>query len=350
MVTDKVIYEYIGEDSQAYKNGRFYKATYDETQDVYYWQEVKFSADYDAQVLEGSTNAPQGGAVYTALQDKENKTLDTAIAIEGTTETTVEGALGGLNTRKAGLFEYSTMPQNPTVGQIVMYIGTTTANYKKGSWYEYQEVTPITDPPTYHWVEISGNINIDNMLNPSSQNPVSNSGLTNVIQALQGNVVLMYASESNLLAEIDYSAGLIVTLNTVAYCVAEKTWHKVTAIDSSTLAVTWSAYNPHLMGDFNSMDFDVDSTTDEVSLLPSRRIFTGSHLEWNALTLTQKAQYAFVAFNDDSTSGQGDTRKQDKLLSTPITIEGEQYSTVETALNKLAEFVNNSSFIMHTEG
>jgi len=345
MVTDGVIYQYVGADSQAYKNGRFYKASYDQAQDIYYWQEVKFSADYDATIIQGSTNAPQGGAVYTALQDKQNKTLDTAIAIEGTTETTVEGALSGLNARKSGLFEYSTMPQNPSVGQIVMYTGTTTANYKKGSWYEYQEVDPT---PTYGWVEISGNIDIDSVLNPSSQNPVSNSGLTNVIQALQGNVVLMYASESNLLDEINYASGLIVSLNTIAYCVAEKTWHKVTAIDSGTLAVTWSDYNPHIMGEFDANDFAVDSSTDEVSLLPSRRIWKGSHDQWNALSLTEKAKYAFVAFNDDATSGQGDTRKQDKQLSTPITIGGVEYATVETALERLAE-VSASAF-MHTEG
>ena len=276
-------------------------------------------------------------AGLTALQENVVKTKEH-----------VESVRAVLDAQKANVFTYSTLPQNPTEGMIIMWVGADTQNMSKGGWYQYTEVTPSTDPKTYFWDEITASIDIDSVLNPSSQNPVSNSGLTNVIRALQGNVVLMYASESNLLDFIDYASGQIVTLNTVAYCVAEKSWHKVTAINSSTLAVTWSAYNPHLTGDFNAIDFDVDSTTDEVSLLPSRRIFTGSHTEWNNLTLTQKAQYGFVAFNDDSTTGQGDSRKQDKQLSTPVTIGGVEYATVETALARLAE-VSESAF-MHTEG
>jgi hypothetical protein len=45
MVTDKAIYQYIGEDSQAYTQGYWYLASYDETQDIYYWKEIKYSPD-----------------------------------------------------------------------------------------------------------------------------------------------------------------------------------------------------------------------------------------------------------------------------------------------------------------
>ena len=276
-------------------------------------------------------------AGLTALQENVVKTKEH-----------VESVRAVLDAQKANVFTYSTLPQNPTEGMIIMWIGADTQNMSKGGWYQYTEVTPSTEPKTYFWDEITASIDIDSVLNPSSQNPVSNSGLTNVIRALQGNVVLMYASESNLLDEINYASGLIVSVNTIAYCVAERTWHKVTAIDSSTLAVTWSDYNPHIMGEFDANDFAVDSTTDEVSLLPSRRIWKGSHAQWTALSLTEKAKYAYVAFDDDSTSGQGDSRKQDKQLSTPITIGGVEYATVETALARLAE-VSASAF-MHTEG
>ena len=276
-------------------------------------------------------------AGLTALQENVVKTKEH-----------VESVRAVLDAKKANVFAYSTIPQNPTEGMIIMWVGADTQNMSKGGWYQYTEVTPSTDPKTYFWDEITASIDIDNVLNPSSNNPVSNSGLTDVIQALQGNVVLMYASESNLLDEIDYASGQIVTLNTIAYCVSEHTWYKVTAIDSSTLAVTWTAYNPHLSGTYNANDFSVDASTDEVSLLPSRRIFKGSHTAWNNLTLAQKAEYAFVAFDDDTTAGQGDSRKQDKELSSPVTIGGVQYVTVETALAALSQA--SASAFMHTEG
>ena len=349
MVSDGVIYQYVGADSQAYKNGRFYKASYDQAQDIYYWKEVKFSADYDAQVLENSTNAPQGGAVYTALQDKQNKTLDTAIAIEGTTEVTVERALSQLNTAKARKFQVLTMPQASAdlLGVCLLYVGTSTQTYTQGCFYDCQLVVG-SDPSEYEWVNITPKVTSDATMSNTSTNPIQNQAITNGLQALQNGVVIFYPSESDRLDEVSYASGQIVAVGTICYCVAEHSWYQVTAINSSTLAVTWTSYNPHLSGTYNANDFAVNASTDEVSLLPNRRIYTGSHTQWNALTLTEKAKYAFVAFDDDATMGQGDTRKQDKQLSTPVTIGGVEYATVETALDRLAE-VSASAF-MHTEG
>jgi hypothetical protein len=261
----------------------------------------------------------------------------------------VESVRSALDSAKADKFQVTTMP-SPSVDLLnvcLLYVGNTTSTYTQGCFYVCSEVSG-SSPTEYEWVNITPKVTTDSSMSITSTNPIQNQAITGGLQALQNGVVIMYASESNLLDFVDYSAGLIVSVGSIAYCVAEKSWHKVTAINSSTFAVTWSAYNPHLTGDFNAIDFDVDSTTDEVSLLPSRRIFTGSHTEWNNLTLTQKAQYGFVAFNDDSTSGQGDSRKQDKQLITPVTIGGVQYATVETALARLAE-VSASAFIQ-TEG
>lgn len=339
------IYQYIGSDSGAFKNGRFYKVVSDgEVTPTYSWQEVKFSADYDATIIEHSTNAPQGGAVYDALVLKQNETLSTPIVVEGNQGTTVEAVLGLLNTYKSPVFFYSTMPQNPTVGMIVLYIGTTTQNFTQGCFYRYDE--PETG--VYEWTNLTPKVTSDATMSNTSTNPIQNQAITNGLQALQSGVVIFYPSESDRLATVNYGAGQIVSIGTICYCVSEHTWYKVTSIDSSTLAVTWTSYNPHLSGTYNVEDFSVDASTDEVSLLPSRRIYTGSHTQWNALTLSEKAKYAFVAFNDDATMGQGDTRKQDKQLSTPVTIGGVEYATVETALDRLAE-VSASAF-MHTEG
>ena len=40
------------------------------------------------------------------------------------------------------------------VGKSYLYTGATTATYQKGGIYECQEVTPSTNPATYHWVQI----------------------------------------------------------------------------------------------------------------------------------------------------------------------------------------------------
>ena len=45
-----------------------------------------------------SANAQSGVAVASAISGKQNKTLDTSITVDGTAQTTVEGALGAINT------------------------------------------------------------------------------------------------------------------------------------------------------------------------------------------------------------------------------------------------------------
>lgn len=45
MVTDNVVLQYIGDTSLAYTQGYWYLASYDETQDIYYWDEIKYSPD-----------------------------------------------------------------------------------------------------------------------------------------------------------------------------------------------------------------------------------------------------------------------------------------------------------------
>lgn len=60
-------------------------------------------------VTQASTDLVESGAVYTeintlsdAISNKQSKTLDTSLTIDGVTQTTVEGALGALVTSNAG--------------------------------------------------------------------------------------------------------------------------------------------------------------------------------------------------------------------------------------------------------
>lgn len=45
MVTDNMVVQYIGSTSQAYTQGYWYLASYNATQDIYYWKEIKYSPD-----------------------------------------------------------------------------------------------------------------------------------------------------------------------------------------------------------------------------------------------------------------------------------------------------------------
>ena len=395
------IYQYTGSDSGAFKNGRFYKVVSDgEVTPTYSWQEVKFSADYDATIIEHSTNAPQGGAVYDALALKQNETLSSPVVVEGNQGTTVEAVLGLLNTYKSPVFFYSTMPQSPTVGMIVLYTGTTTQNFTQGCFYRYEEV-PSTDPQEYIWNNLTPKVTTDSTMSISSTNPIENQAITGGLQALQNGVIIVYPDEASLLDFVNYANGAIVSVGTLGYCVEERSWHRVSAINSSTLAVTWVSYDPHLAGEVtggdgieidaqdnnsinvkvddttvfinqtsnevyglghNADDFDIDTTNKIVSLDVTQRAFTGTTAEWNALTDAQKAKYLIVNLIDDA--GQGITVVNvvqnnnmnvptsnavfnfavPKTLTTGIALGGTTYTDTVQLLTAMASLLNNTAY------
>lgn len=89
-------------------------------------------------IMSGDTKNITSGAVYTALSAldsaKQNRTLDTPLMIDGTSRTTVESALGSLNTSK--LRQVTTMPASPSSWDTVLYLGSETG-YLKGTIYQY---------------------------------------------------------------------------------------------------------------------------------------------------------------------------------------------------------------------
>lgn len=150
-----------------------------------------------------STNPIQNGTVTDALALKQPKTLSAPIVVGGVSSTTVEGALGNLNALvDTKLPMVTSLPANPSNGEAVLYIGTSSGGLKSGGIYQYQ---------VSEWVLIS------------------------------------YA-------------------------------------ESFT---------------FNKDDFNIDSSTDEVSLLPSRRVFNGTKADWDLLSVAEKTQYGATAFTDD---------------------------------------------------
>lgn len=118
-------------------------------------------------------------AGLTALQENVVKTKEH-----------VESVRAVLDAQKANVFTYSTIPQNPTEGMIIMWVGADTQNMSKGGWYQYTEVTPSTNPPTYYWKRIdSSSITVDTALSTSSTNPVQNKVITTNLATKQNSAL-----------------------------------------------------------------------------------------------------------------------------------------------------------------
>ena len=95
--------------------------------------------------------------VFGTFNTKQDKTLTTPVVVEGTSQTTVEAALGAINTSAdKRLISTDTMPTASAdlIGKQRLYVGTTTATYTKGTIYECQLV-PESDPAEYEWIKIS---------------------------------------------------------------------------------------------------------------------------------------------------------------------------------------------------
>ena len=85
---------------------------------------------------------------------------------------------------------------------------------------------------------------------------------------------------------------------------------------------------------FNKDDFNIDSSTDKVSLLPSRRVFNGSKADWDLLSVAEKTQYGATAFTDDEGSGMDSPEVITSQVQT-----GPGYSSGEIVVQKLGHLV-----------
>jgi hypothetical protein len=72
-------------------------------------------------------------------------------------------------------------------GAVFQYVGTDTTNYTIGGFYQCQEVTPATNPPTYHWVEVPNAF--DNLINTGDNPPfVQDTTILDYIKGLDSDV------------------------------------------------------------------------------------------------------------------------------------------------------------------
>ena len=116
-----------------------------------------------------STNPVQNAVVTQALDTKQPKTLSSPITIGGTSQTTVESALGGLNSLcGTKLTMVTSLPLSPSNQETVLYIGTSSGGLLCGGIYQYQ---------VSEWVMISNvssfTFNSDEFAVDSTTNEVS---------------------------------------------------------------------------------------------------------------------------------------------------------------------------------
>lgn len=74
----------------------------------------------------------------------------------------------------------------------------------------------------------------------------ADSALQSSMQLSKGVNITLYDSVNSLPQVVDFASGAVVSVGTVAWCVQEKAWRRVTAVDTNSLAITWSDYDPQL--------------------------------------------------------------------------------------------------------
>lgn len=149
----------------------------------------------DSTLNSTSTNPIQNAVVTQALDAKQPKTLSSPITIGGTSQTTVESALGGLNSLcGTKLTMVTSLPLAPSNQETVLYIGNSSGGLLCGGIYQYQ---------VSEWVMISNvssfTFNSDEFAVDSTTNEVSlKPSYADIPSFLPNNV-----SSSNKLATTD---------------------------------------------------------------------------------------------------------------------------------------------------
>lgn len=109
---------------------------------------------FDNAPTEDSDNPVKSGGVYAALEEKQDTlTFDNEPVINSSNPVKSGGVYSGLIKK---LEKTNTMPAASAdlLNTQLLFVGTTTSDYTKGTIYECQLV-PESDPAAYHWVAIS---------------------------------------------------------------------------------------------------------------------------------------------------------------------------------------------------
>ena len=170
------------------------------------------------------------------------------------------------------------------------------------------------------------NYTVDSVLDSTSTNPIQNGTVTDALNTKQpktlstpivvGGVTstTVEGTLGNLNALVDTKLPMVTSLpaspsngEAVLYIGAASGGLKTGGIYQYQVS-EWVLISYAESFTFNSDDFDIDTTTNEVSLLPSRRVYNGTKADWDLLSVAEKTQYGATAFTDDeNASGKTNT-------------------------------------------
>ena len=165
------------------------------------------------------------------------------------------------------------------------------------------------------------NYTVDSVLDPSSTNPIQNKTVTDALNTKQSKTLsapivvggvtssTVEGTLGNLNALVDTKLTMVTSLpaspsngDAVLYIGTANGGLKTGGIYQYQVS-EWVLISYAESFTFNSDDFGIDSSTNEVSLSPARRVFNGTKADWDLMTTAEKTQYGATAFTDDEGEG-----------------------------------------------
>ena len=149
---------------------------------------------------------------------------DASISNKLATAADVEEAM-----ENAGLKTVETIPASPEDGEVVLFVGATTEDYQKGGIYQYSSSTAT-------WTLIStADIDVDDALDASSENPVQNKVIKSALDEKQSNVFVGTTDAWNALSATDKAKYNLVSLTDDTHAVERMTSYVGMIIESTVL-------------------------------------------------------------------------------------------------------------------
>ena len=157
---------------------------------------------------------------------------------------------------------------------------------------------PVTSGGIYNALALKQDaLTFDNAPTNASSNPVTSGGVYTALQGKQDT--LQYDTEPTIGSHNAVDSNAVAeALENVTVDVATTQRAGVVKPDGESITIDQDGtIHGASSNTFNSDDFEV--VDKEVSLLPARRIFTGTQAEWDALTTAEKKTYGQVNITDD---------------------------------------------------
>lgn len=299
---------------------------------------VKNASDYTANTLSGTWRFKYGGVWET--DGKNGWIPEYQVNEEPLTSEQVYAINSGITSDKVSSYDAhlidTSNPHSVTKSQVglgdvinsgdsaIPIEGGTTKFTTGGAYTELaKKVDKVigkglsTNDFTNSYKSILDNYTVDSVLNSTSTNPIQNGTVTDALalkqpKTLSAPIVVggvpsttVEGALGNLNALVDTKLPVVTSLpanpsngEAVLYIGTASDELKTGGIYQYQVS-EWVLISYAESFTFNKDDFNIDSSTDKVSLLPSRRVFNGSKADWDLLSVAEKTQYGATAFTDD---------------------------------------------------